>query len=63
MTKAYQIIRDVEIELDRLNGELGSKDDLCLFCNTKAYDGVKGLLHDRDCLISRLRDFLKGSHV
>jgi len=52
----YNLIFQIEEELDELNMEKGN---LCIYCDSKEYDGINGIVHKNDCLIIKLRKCLK----
>ena len=45
--------KEIHDVLDNLNGEKGN---LCLYCNSKHYNGKVGIMHDKGCIILKLRE-------
>ncbi len=43
-------------KLDDLNARYGVADRLCIFCDSKEYDTMVGIIHDNFCLIKLLRN-------
>lgn len=52
--------KEIEYLLDKANGEHGTKESLCLFCNAKKYDSKVGIIHKPLCIIMRLREEIKN---
>jgi len=48
-------IKEIEEELDSINGWYGNKKKLCIFCGANTYDAENGIKHKKDCLILKLR--------
>ena len=46
-------IKKIHTILDNLNGERG---DLCLYCQSKEYNGKVGIVHKKGCVILQLRE-------
>jgi len=44
--------KDIHDELDNLNGEQGN---LCLYCGAQNYNGKVGIIHNKSCIILKLR--------
>lgn len=53
---------EIEYLLDKANGEHGTKESLCLFCNAKKYDSKVGIIHKPLCIIMRLREEIRNEH-
>jgi len=49
----------IEYELDLINGDYGSKDNYCIYCQSKEYNGMVGIVHTKNCIISQVRDKIK----
>ena len=52
-----------EDKLDKINGNYGSKENYCIFCNSKEYNSKVGIVHKEDCIIQEMRDILKGNII
>lgn len=48
-------LKEIEYIMDRANGEFGTKESYCLFCNSKEYNSKVGIIHKEQCIILRLR--------
>ena len=49
----------LEQKLDELNAEYGTEKDLCIYCEADGYTGEKGIIHENNCPIIKLRKWLK----
>ena len=52
------LLKEAESKLDSLNSAYGKKSALCLCCYSKQYDS-SGIIHETDCLITKLREIIK----
>jgi len=52
-------LKEIEYIMDKANGEFGTKESYCLFCNSKEYNTKVGIVHHKLCMIQRLRDEIK----
>ena len=57
-----KFLEEIENKLDEVNGEYGSKDELCIFCKANKYNSKVGIVHAKDCVIMRLREALKAGN-
>jgi hypothetical protein len=48
-------LKYVEEWLDVINGDYGTKEAYCIFCESKKYDSRQGIIHQHYCIISQLR--------
>ena len=55
----YNKLRDIEIKLDELNADYGTKWGYCIFCDSTEYNGSFGIVHSRICPIIQIREKLK----
>ena len=52
-------LKELEIKLDELNAIYGTEKNLCIFCNAEGYTGEKGIVHEDNCPIEKIRGWLK----
>ncbi len=55
LKKIKTTLRELENELDTLNSIYESKDELCIICKAKDYDGKEGIRHKEWCIIKKIR--------
>lgn len=55
-TRIRKKLEEVHDVLDNLNSEKGN---YCLFCDGDSYNGKEGIIHNDNCIILRLRKWLK----
>ena len=53
-----EILRKVHDKLDVLNGEKGTKEKLCIYCDANKYDGKSGIIHQGDCIMLFIRRYI-----
>src|SRR3990172_1423666 len=53
----FDALKKAEGYFDRMNGAYGYDGHLCIFCQSRKYDG-HGIIHDDDCIISLSRKAL-----
>lgn len=56
--RTVELIEKIENTMDEHNGMFGELGTLCLFCGANVYDGFSGVIHNHECLIKRMRDWL-----
>jgi len=54
-----KLLEDAELHLDNHNGEYADENRLCLCCGSVERNSVVGIVHRRDCIIMRIREFLR----
>jgi hypothetical protein len=52
-----KLVSNLHDAADKLNGELGTKEKLCLFCGSDSYDHA-GIVHETNCLLAKARQLL-----
>jgi len=52
-------LEEIEYIMDKTNSEYGTKEAYCLYCNSKEYNSKVGIVHNKECIIQRLRDEIK----
>lgn len=52
---SLELLKECENILDQFNFDKGTKFKKCIYCGAIQYDG-DGIIHDRDCLLVRLRE-------
>ena len=57
LEKVVRIVKLLHDELDKINGEIGSRDRFCLFCKSTKYD-ASGIVHYVWCPIFKARKVL-----
>jgi len=53
-------LKTIEMKLDIINGELGTKEYYCIYCKSKKYNGEVGIIHNPFCPILELRWLIKN---
>ena len=54
--KTLKFLKWIEEQMDNYNGENGTTEKLCCFCNVNKYNSALGILHKKDCPIIELRE-------
>lgn len=54
MRTQRKLIQEAHDKLDSVNYAYGNKAELCFFCSSAVYDEF-GIVHYKDCIISKLR--------
>lgn len=49
----------LEDDMDKLNGDYGEKDAMCIYCKSKEYNSQVGIVHTKQCAIQQIRDLIK----
>jgi hypothetical protein len=56
--RTIDLVREVENTMDEHNGMFGDMKTLCCFCGANKHDGFSGIIHNPQCLIKEIRDWL-----
>jgi len=55
-----ELIKEIEDVCDKTNCEYGCHNEYCIFCHSNDYNGSEGIIHDKRCIITKMRNFLKN---
>jgi hypothetical protein len=56
------LLIQVHTYLDLINSKYGNEKELCLYCHSNLID-YSGIVHTKDCVISKLRVYLKDCRL
>jgi hypothetical protein len=59
----YLLLVEIEDKLDKINGERGDKDGYCIYCGSKDYSGMVGIIHTDSCIMTEIRDRIKKLNI
>lgn len=55
MKVSRRLIEEAHNELDCANALFGTKEEICIYCSAKEYNGIAGIIHTEKCIITRIR--------
>ena len=58
MTKILKL-KEIEEKMDIVNGDYGTRGELCIYCKSQEWNAQVGIIHTKTCAIQRIRDIIK----
>lgn len=58
MKQLLERLKEVEIELDLINGDYGERDAYCIYCKSTNYNSLVGIVHKDMCVIRQIRGII-----
>ena len=59
VTRLREALQNMHAEVDESNEQLGTKEELCIWCHAGAYN-ADGIIHDAQCILRQARRALAG---